>query len=168
MFSANDIALWFVLKNNSKMKENEAENDEYEVYEGITHLKLQKLIYYAQGVYLAITGQKLFFNDIEAWTHGPVVPEVYDEYKKYGKGNISNITLTEEQEEIITDIEIDRETSEILNMVYDNFAIYTAWQLREMSHVKNGPWDKAIKNGNTIIDTDDINEYFTKEIVADV
>lgn len=168
MFSAEDIALWFLLKNNSKIRENEVEDDEYEVYEGITHLKLQKLIYYAQGVYLAITGRKLFYNDIEAWTHGPVVPEVYEEYKKYGKRYIDDVTLTKEQEEIITDIEIDRETSEILNMVYDNFAIYTAWQLREMTHVKGGPWDKAVKSGNTVIDTDDINEYFSREIVADV
>lgn len=168
MFSANDIALWFVLKNNAEIKENETENDEYEVYEGITHLKLQKLIYYAQGVYLAITGKKLFFNDIEVWTHGPVVPEVYDKYKVYGKNNIKSTTLTKEQEKAITDIEIDRETSEILNMVYDNFAIYTAWQLRQMSHVKDGPWDKAVKNGNAIINTEDIKEYFSREIVSDV
>ena len=73
MFSAIDIAIWFILKNNAEVLEHEATNDDYEVYEGITHLKLQKLLYYAQGVCLAITGNTLFNEEIQAWQHGPVV-----------------------------------------------------------------------------------------------
>ena len=52
-------------------------------------------------------------------------------------------------------------------MVYYNFAIYTAWQLREMSHVKNGPWDKAMSNNEKIIDLNEIKNFFESEIVAD-
>ena len=60
MFNASDIALWFIYKTNAEIKENVAENDEEEVYEGITHLKLQKLLYYAQGVTLSMmNGKKL-------------------------------------------------------------------------------------------------------------
>jgi uncharacterized phage-associated protein len=39
----------------------------------ISNLKLQKLLYYAQGFYLAIYGKALFEEDIVAWEHGPVV-----------------------------------------------------------------------------------------------
>ncbi len=53
----------------------------------------------------------------------------------------------------------------MLNVVYDNFAIYTAWQLREMSHVKDGPWDKTINNGKKIIELNDIKQYFEREVV---
>lgn len=169
MFSAKDIAIWFLMKNNAEIREHEATNDNYEVYEGITHLKLQKLLYYAQGVYLAITGRKLFKENIQAWQHGPVVAEVYEIYKDCGKDNIK-VSINVKIEDKIREIESDRETSEILNMVYDNFAIYTAWQLREMSHIKNGPWDRAVSNDNNdnIINIDEIKRFFESEIVADV
>ena len=47
MFKASDIALWFIYKTNAEDKENIAENDEDEVYEGLTHLKLQRLLSYS-------------------------------------------------------------------------------------------------------------------------
>lgn len=167
MFSALEIAIWFLLKNNAEIREHEATNDDYEVYEGITHLKLQKLLYYAQGVFLAITGKKLFEEDIQAWQHGPVVAEVYDKFKIFGRNNIV-VNLDEQNKNIIRKIENNREVSEILNMVYDNFAIYTAWQLRGMSHVQNGPWDTAVSKNETVIDINDIKSYFEREIVSDV
>lgn len=166
MFSAKDIAIWFLIKNNAEVREHEATNDDYEVYEGITHLKLQKLLYYAQGVFLAITGKRLFKEQIEAWQHGPVVAKVYDEYKKFGRDNIL-IEVDANVEDVIRNIEGNVEVSNILNMVYDNFAIYTAWQLREMSHVKNGPWDKAMSKNEKIIDLNEIKNFFESEIVAD-
>lgn len=166
MFSANEIAIWFLMKNNAEMREHEATNDDYEVYEGITHLKLQKLLYYAQGVFLAMTGKLLFKENIEAWPHGPVVAEVYNRYKSYGRDNIS-INVDEHVEETIRKIESNVEISNVLNTVYDNFAIYTAWQLREMSHVKNGPWDKTISNDKKIIEPAEIKQYFEREVVED-
>jgi uncharacterized phage-associated protein len=40
-------------------------------------LKLQKLVYYAQAWSLVWDNQALFNNRIEAWTYGPVVPELW-------------------------------------------------------------------------------------------
>jgi uncharacterized phage-associated protein len=54
----------------------------------ISNLKLQKLLYYAQGFHLALYDEPLFPEAIEAWTHGPVVPDLYRHYKKYGAGAI--------------------------------------------------------------------------------
>ena len=50
----------------------------------ISNLKLQKLLYYAQGFHLVIYGEPLFPETIEAWAHGPVVTSVYHQYKEYG------------------------------------------------------------------------------------
>ncbi|MFM6174756.1 MAG: Panacea domain-containing protein [Sphaerospermopsis kisseleviana] len=55
----------------------------------ISNLKLQKLVYYAQAWHLALFEQPLFNEDFEAWIHGPVVPELYHYYKKFGWRNIS-------------------------------------------------------------------------------
>ena len=61
---------------------NQLEDDQ------ISNLKLNKLLYYAQGTHLARTGKPLFENAIEAWQYGPVVPEVYQKYKACGKNPI--------------------------------------------------------------------------------
>lgn len=162
MYSAQDIAKWFLYKNNSEQKENMAINDDYEVYEGITHLKLQKLLYYAQGVYLALEDERLFSEPLEAWDHGPVVRDVYDTYCVFGRNQII-IPATTENNEIVRKIEENNKAREALELVYNSFAIYTAWQLREMSHEKGGPWDKTPKNEEINIET--IKEYFKKEII---
>lgn len=161
-YNAQDIAKWFLYKNYAEQKEKVALNDDYEVYEGITHLKLQKLLYNAQGVHLAIKGYKLFDDELVAWEHGPVVRDVYDTYCVFGRNPII-IPATPENDKIIRRIEEDSGTKQILDMVYDNFSIYTAWQLREMSHIKDGPWDKTEKNAE--IDTELIRRYFESEIV---
>ena len=54
----------------------------------ISNLKLQKLLYYAQGFHLALNDSPLFAESIEAWTHGPVVPVVYQLYKHAGASAI--------------------------------------------------------------------------------
>ena len=43
----------------------------------LTAMKLQKLVYYAQAWSLAWTDRPLFGEPIEAWTNGPVVPDLY-------------------------------------------------------------------------------------------
>ena len=55
----------------------------------VTHLKLQKLCYYAQGYSLALLSRPMFEEPIEAWEHGPVVRELYDTYKRFGKNSDS-------------------------------------------------------------------------------
>ena len=70
--SALDISLYFI-QLASKIDEND-----------LTNLKLQKLLYLAQGRYMAKTGKQLFSDQIEAWSLGPVVRTVYDTYKVCG------------------------------------------------------------------------------------
>jgi uncharacterized phage-associated protein len=50
----------------------------------MSNLKLQKLMYYAQGFSLVLFNKPLFPERIEAWIHGPVIPAVYHKYKGYG------------------------------------------------------------------------------------
>lgn len=165
-YSALDVALWFIYKTNAEMKNNVADNDDFDIYEGITHLKLQKLLYFAQGIYLAINSKPLFKENILAWEHGPVVSEVYGEYKKYQRDCIPIIS-NEINDAVVTNIESDYRVSNALNLAYDNFAIYTAWQLRQMTHRPNAPWDITVKTKglNSIIDTGLICDYFIQNVV---
>ncbi len=63
--SAFDVAKWLIAYNNSQ------ENADL-----LTDLKLQKLLYYAQGIAIKYTGKALFNENLVAWDLGPVVPEV--------------------------------------------------------------------------------------------
>lgn len=45
-------------------------------------MKLQKLLYYAQGHHLATFNQPLFHDAIHAWDMGPVVPSVWKEERE--------------------------------------------------------------------------------------
>jgi len=165
-YTSLDIATWFIYKTNAEKKESQAINDNYEVYEGLTHLKLQKLLYYAQGLSLAINEKPLFNDKIEAWEHGPVVSKVFNSFSKKGRQEIS-IQDSPCDIEALREIEADEKTREILNLTYDNFAIYTAWQLRNMTHIKNGPWDKFYEKGkNKKIPNNVIGDYFKKEVLS--
>ncbi|MDR0548270.1 MAG: DUF4065 domain-containing protein [Deltaproteobacteria bacterium] len=95
----------------------------------ITHLKLQKLIYYSQGLSLNVLERPLFNNHIEAWTHGPVCPDIYQAYKK-SKDNIitPNFSLDEISSKF-THVELN-----VLNAIDIYFCGFSASKLCELSH----------------------------------
>ncbi len=127
MYNVGDIANWF-LAYNSYMETNQGAD-------GISNLKLQKLLYYAQSAFLALKNIPLFSNDIVAWDHGPVVEEIYHKYKNYGSQDIN------EFEEVY----IDKETEKVLTEVYNVFGEYSAWGLRNLTHQEK-PWMNTSKN----------------------
>lgn len=45
------------------------------------HMKLQKLVYYSQAWSLVWDEKPLFRARIEAWANGPVVPQLYRQYR---------------------------------------------------------------------------------------
>jgi uncharacterized phage-associated protein len=47
----------------------------------ITTMKLQKLVFYCQAWHLAITGEPLFAEPVEAWVQGPVVRALHARHK---------------------------------------------------------------------------------------
>lgn len=59
-----------------------------EAGDSISNIRIQKLLYYAQGVHLATTNEPLFDDPIEAWRFAPVVPDVYHRFKTHGFENI--------------------------------------------------------------------------------
>ncbi|MGN6477898.1 MAG: Panacea domain-containing protein, partial [Flavipsychrobacter sp.] len=43
----------------------------------VTQMKLQKLVYFANGIYLAQGYGPLIKESFQSWEYGPVVPEIY-------------------------------------------------------------------------------------------
>ena len=120
----------------------------------ISNLKLQKLVYYAQGFTLAVTGNPLFNEPIEAWQHGPVVPDLYHKYKDHGAYGIpapTNVDFSKFSSEI----------KEILDEVYDVYGQFSAWKLRNMTH-EEAPWKNTEKGD--VISLSSMSEYFKTQI----
>lgn len=119
----------------------------------ITNLKLQKILYYIQGEYLAKYKEPLFDNDIEAWAYGPVVPDVYYEYKKYISGPIKGVNPLNK------DLFTKKEKSLIRSIVKRNYT-KNVWSLVQETH-QESPWKNNYEKGfNNDISIVDMEEYF--------
>lgn len=116
----------------------------------ISHLKLQKLLYYSQGFALVFLGRPLFNEKIVSWQHGPVVPSVWEQFKDYGSNPIPK------NEDFDLSI-IDLETKNIIDEVYSVYGQFSAWKLRNMTH-EESPW-KSVAIGD-IITHGSLREFF--------
>ena len=131
---------------------NQSEDDQ------MTNLKVNKLLYYAQGAFLARTGSLLFDNQIEAWPLGPVVPDIYHKYKVCGKSPISS------------DGDIDRacftdEEFDTLLDVMREYGQYTGSALVTFTHRPGTPWSNARDKNAIVLGQSDIKSYFTEHPV---
>lgn len=156
---AVDVAKYFITINGQKNSDDEGNN--------LSKLKLQKLLYYAQGYYLALYNEALFDEEIRAWEHGPVVKEVYDHFKNI-QGNfiptIKKNTLDEREQTCMS-----LEQKETIEEVYELMGQYSAWKLREKTHNET-PWLETYDEKNksnaeaNIIPKETIKKYFKNYI----
>jgi uncharacterized phage-associated protein len=100
----------------------------------LSPLRLQKLLYYAQGWSLANRGEPLFPERIEAWAHGPVVPDVWQAFRRYGYQSIPA-----EEGAALADDALTDEEREFIVEVWEAYKAYSATSLRSMTH-RERPW----------------------------
>lgn len=122
-----------------------------EIGDTISNLKVQKLLYYTQGFHLAIYNKPLFDEEIVAWQYGPVVPDVYREYKQYGSSSIpveENVDIS-----FLSDDEFS-----LIKEVYEVYGQFSAFKLMELTH-SEAPWQNT--GINDIITHDKLKEHFS-------
>ena len=139
MASLTDVAKCFLYLDD----ENEGD--------GISNLKLQKLVYYAQGFHLALFDKPLFDDQISAWTHGPVVESLYHQYKVHGSNSIP--LPADFDKEALSESEFG-----LIAEVFEVFGQFSAWKLRNMTH-EESPWINHEKYAS-VIPQSEIAEYF--------
>lgn len=121
----------------------------------ITPLKLQKLLYYAQGYYLRNNLEPLFKEDLLAWDHGPVNRAIYDRYKEYGYFTIPRKPFANKNNELTT-----REIQTIIE-VWSEYGHLDGKTLEELTHQED-PW--LFTGRNCIIDIELIRNYFINRV----
>lgn len=145
MASIHDVANYFLVQTDD------------EAGDTVSNLKLQKLVYYAQGFHLALKGTPLFPEQLQAWNHGPVSPALYQTYKTFGAGalpvpgDFDSACLTPEETEVLDD-------------VYQVYGQFSAWKLRDLTH-DEAPWINAYReDANTVITHEAMLEFFLTQV----
>jgi len=130
---------------------------------GLDKLKLQKLLYYAQAWNLVINKSPLFENNIEAWIHGPAIPEVYQIFKtfdfsspliKFADDDFKNFSTNEKN---------------IMDNIWEVYGKYDGPYLEALTHAEL-PWQEArsgIDSSTTsqnIISTKRMQQYYGERL----
>jgi uncharacterized phage-associated protein len=126
MVSALDVARYLI---------HLASPEETEDADCLSPLRLQKLLYYAQGWHLAAYGTPLFTGRIEAWTYGPVVREVYQNFRDYRCQGIPPNQGWEPDN-------LSARQKAFIRSVWEEYKRYSVTALIDMTH-SEAPWRTA-------------------------
>ncbi|GEO41672.1 hypothetical protein SAE02_58200 [Skermanella aerolata] len=118
----------------------------------VTNLKLQKLLYFSQGLFGALYDRRLFDESIEAWDMGPVVPDSYHEFKACGRHPIETVEGA---------IAIaDKEAEIALRITCEKFGKYSAGYLVDLTHTEP-TWIGSYKRARSAeIAFEDMTQHF--------
>lgn len=131
----------------------------------ITNMKLQKLLYFAEGHYVAHRDKRLLDESPRAWRYGPVYRSVYGAFQYCGSDPIRRHAMEpfpdEDDNEVYSTVGPQKDR-EFIKSVWNAYKHKTAAQLSTISHNPKGPWAKTRELGlDEAIEPELINEYFT-------
>ncbi|MDR3706862.1 MAG: DUF4065 domain-containing protein [Capsulimonadaceae bacterium] len=109
-------------------------------YRSVTHMKLQKLVYFAHGWHLGLFGTPLINERIQAWKYGPVVPSLYSEFQAYGSSPITGCVAC-----VAPLDKADHTTREFLKLIWNSYKKFSALDLSSFTHQPGTPWSKTIE-----------------------
>ncbi|GEM_PF-568261 len=142
--SAIDVANWFI---------NQFDKESGDV---ITHLKVQKLLYFSEAWCQLLLDRELFSENMEAWAHGPVVREVFEAFKD---SDWEPLNVGGEL------VDFDEDVTDVLEQVLETYGGMSAKTLEYMT-CQAQPW-KEVRGSlapearcTDIIRKESIKEYF--------
>jgi len=125
VYTANQVADWFISQ------------VDMEAGDVLSHLKLQKLLYYAQAWHFTLTDKPLIGEGFEAWMHGPVVRSVYERFRHvlpYSSVLTPDVTLEVPQ--------FEPGTLAILEDIRAIYGEHSGSYLEDLTH-SEAPWIRA-------------------------
>ena len=151
LYSASTVASYFL-----KLAESNGQL--------ITHMRLQKLVFFSHAWSLAIRSYPLLDEDVQAWETGLVIPSIYGEYISFGRRKITSFLYRPKR---LVLLQADRVVVDLLNTVWEVYSAYTDLKLLEMTHLRNSPWKQArsrsLKPKSTVPD-EVIKEYYKNQL----
>ena len=124
----------------------------------ISNLKLNLLLYFAQGECYAFTGEPMFSESLYAYGNGPISLDVYQSYCGYGAANIPK----EKEVLVLSDTDTD-----LLNKVVDVYGSMNIWELSDISKAQS-PWEftNGVLGSHKMIFNDFIKSAFSIDDIS--
>lgn len=133
----------------------------------LTHMQIQKLVYLSHGWKLGTVHRPLIEDEFEAWDFGPVVRRLYDALTRYGRAPITrevrwgDDTPFRSDDAEIAFAELRPSEADVVELVWQNYGKFPAFQLSALTHKEGSPWAEAyVKGQNRVIRDEKIEEYF--------
>lgn len=120
----------------------------------ITNLALQKLLYFAYGIYLVETKRPLVSGYFEAWQYGPVHPLAYKAFKSAGSNPIH---FRAKSQDLVSGHETEVSVPEsvvvrrLVNHVLGSYGQLSPGRLVDIAHAKGSPWHYIAHKGRTSV-----------------
>lgn len=119
----------------------------------LTNMQLQKLVYFAHGWHLAVTGEPLTDDDPRAWDYGPVYRDLWEHLKRYGRQVISRLISEDDINPFARlfnkppadpyQANLDGQALELIKTVWRKYGGYSAFKLSDLTHMAGTPWDQT-------------------------
>lgn len=138
----------------------------------LTHLALQKILYFSHAWHLGKYNERLIGQRFEAWQYGPVIRVIFDQLKVYKDQPInSRLQIVDPElgqfQNAIYDF--DPELSKFLSNIYSYYGRIDPRKLIDLTHETDGPWEKVwIRGSGTSVvgmymSDDDIRMWILRE-----
>jgi uncharacterized phage-associated protein len=150
-----------------------------------TPMKVLKLVYFAHGWNLGITGEPLIDEQIEAWDYGPVVRSLYSKLRDFGNQPVTEYIREihfhdeggfhwsfshESMDAANLDPALITFSKKLVESTWHAYKDMTGVQLSNLTHIDGGPWKKTVDQyggkppNGTDIPTGMIIEYFKAQL----
>jgi len=160
-------------------KRDIAKIDSYELAEYIllkwgpmSHLKLQKILYYVEGYHLAYFDKSIIEDDFQAWIHGPVSRKIYDTLKDksilYAELGYVQTNGSKNPNDVLKET-LTKDQIDFINETVEELNGFSSTQLENMTHNEE-PWLSARKGYNAsdrcevVIDKDLMKKFYRQEV----
>lgn len=123
----------------------------------ITPLQLIKLVYIANGWWLAYFNEPLVNEPAQAWTYGPVMPSLYYAIRNYRASPITEPIPGDTDPQVLSP-----EARSLIKSVYDAYGALSGTQLSNMTHLAGTPWSQTWANAgqNAVIPAEVIAAHY--------
>lgn len=108
----------------------------------INNMRLQKILYLINMVYVGRHDKPLIFEHFEAWEHGPVLPILYNKVKRFGIDPIKRYVFESDLKTIN-----DEEITQVLTNGWEKLCYKENWELIGLTRRVNGAWEKRYVAG---------------------
>lgn len=126
----------------------------------LSNLKLQKLVYFAHGWYLALEGVPLIREEVQSWRYGPVIQSLYEDLKHYGSAPVTKRIDTGES------VVFGSDDYHFLEQIFAKYGMFSPAELIALTHKPGSPWEQfgAGESWYQVIPNDVIQQDFRSKL----